>query len=339
MRYIPPYKESNGLNALSYSEIIKKSYFCKSLSTKLIEIEFEKPKSMLKHFSGCFLTKSAFVYPILCLSFLCFATSNSNAQGNLLISPKRIVFDGTKKTQEINLANTGKDTAKYLISVMEIRMTEYGGFEELTVPDSGQFFASKYLRFFPRSVTLAPNESQVVKVQLIKTNELTESEYRSHVYFRANLDTKPMGEQEEKKDTGSINVQLIPVFGITIPIIIRNGAPNTQVKLGDCVVKYTPENTPVITMAIYRAGNMSSYGDINVEMVNKDGKKIMVGMAKGVAVYTPNKLRRFQFELNLTPGINLHNAKLHITYTAPSDQLARGATTPEIYAETDIVAP
>lgn len=293
---------------------------------------------MLKRFSGCLLNKSAF-YPIFLILTFVFAASDSNAQGNLLISPKRLVFDGSKKTQEINLANTGKDTAKYLISVMEIRMTESGGFEEITEPDPGQFFASKYLRFFPRSVTLAPNESQVVKVQLIKTNEITESEYRSHVYFRANLNTKPLGEKEAAKDTGSISVQLTPVFGITIPIIIRTGVSNTQVKIDDCTVKYTPENTPVISMALNRTGNMSSYGDINVEMVGKDGKKILVGMAKGVAVYSPNKLRRFQFELNNAPGINIHNAKLHITYTSPVDQLAKGTTAPDIYAEADVVAP
>ena len=77
-----------------------------------------------------------------------------------------------QKFQEINLANVGKDTSIYVVSVIDIRMKDDGSFEQITVPDSGQNFAGKYLRFFPRRVTLAPNEAQVVKIQLIKTNEI-----------------------------------------------------------------------------------------------------------------------------------------------------------------------
>ena len=291
------------------------------------------------HFS-CALNKVNLMKGFICTSLLItlFTTSSSFAQGNLLISPKRLVFDGAKKTQEINLANTGTDTSKYLISVMEIRMREDGGFEEIATPDSGQFFASKFLRFFPRSVTLAPNESQVIKVQLIKTNEITESEYRSHVYFRANLDTKPLGEKDSVKVSNDISVKLTPVFGITIPIIIRNGMSTTQMKISDCSLKMNSENIPVIAMALHRSGNMSSYGDINVEYISNDGKKTIVGMARGVAVYSPNKVRRFQFELYSNSGVNFHNGKLHVSYTASVDQLAKpGVEPPAVYAETDLI--
>ena len=38
------------------------------------------------------------------------------AQGDIMIMPKRLVFDGSQRSQEVNLANTGKDTAVYAIS-------------------------------------------------------------------------------------------------------------------------------------------------------------------------------------------------------------------------------
>src|SRR4249920_2293167 len=63
------------------------------------------------------------------------------AQGNLLIFPKRVVFEGGKKTEVITLSNTGKDTAKYSISFVQIRMNEDGSFENISQPDSGQMFA------------------------------------------------------------------------------------------------------------------------------------------------------------------------------------------------------
>ena len=96
---------------------------------------------------------------------------------------------------DLNLANTGKDSATYAISIVQIRMKEDGGFETITEPDQGQRFADRNIRFFPRSVTLGPNEAQVVKVQLMKTNELTEGEYRSHFYFRAVPKSNPLGEE------------------------------------------------------------------------------------------------------------------------------------------------
>ncbi len=112
---------------------------------------------------------------------------------------KRVVFEGSKRSMDLNLANTGQDTATYSISIVQIRMKEDGGFETITEPDPGQLFADKNIRYFPRSVILGPNEAQVVKVQVTRTNELSPGEYRSHFYFRAVPKAKPLGEKEDSK--------------------------------------------------------------------------------------------------------------------------------------------
>src|ERR1700759_3369511 len=78
--------------------------------------------------------------------------SQAKAQGDLLISPLRIVIEGSKKSQEINLANVGKDTATYVISVQNIKMNEDGSFEQITQPEPGQNFADTFFRLFPRKV-------------------------------------------------------------------------------------------------------------------------------------------------------------------------------------------
>ena len=127
------------------------------------------------------------------IGFTLFTGYDVSAQGNLLITPRRVVFEGNKRSFDLNLANIGSDTATYSISIVQIRMKEDGGFETITQPDPGQQFADRFIRFFPRSVTLGPNESQVVKVQLTKTNELTPGEYRSHFYFRAVPKMQPLG--------------------------------------------------------------------------------------------------------------------------------------------------
>ena len=77
---------------------------------------------------------------ILCLFMSILNTNLSYAQGDLLLYPKRLVFDGSKRIQELNFANTGKDTARYILSIVQIRMKEDGSFENITEPVCGKKF-------------------------------------------------------------------------------------------------------------------------------------------------------------------------------------------------------
>jgi P pilus assembly chaperone PapD len=249
------------------------------------------------------------------------------AQGDLLITPRRVVFEGNKRSMDLSLANIGKDTATYSISLVQIRMTETGGFETITEADEGQQFASPYLRFFPRSVTLKPEEVQTVKIQAVRTGGLAPGEYRSHLYFRAKPKEKPLGEEIPKQEEqATISINLVPVFGITIPVIIRVGEPTYNVTLSDPELTFENDTIPRLSFVFNRSGDYSVYGDISVDHIAPDGTVTRVGIAKGIAVYTPNATRKFTF--NLFKGqVDYKNGKLLITYSAPSD------VRPEQYAE------
>jgi hypothetical protein len=233
---------------------------------------------------------------------------------------------------DLNLANVGDDTATYAISLVQIRMTEEGGFEPVTEPDEGQLFASPYLRFFPRSVTLGPNEAQTVKVQVVKAGNLAPGEYRSHVYFRAIPKEKPLGEEEvTQQDPASISVKLVPIFGITIPVIIRVGKATANVTLSDLALRYENDTIPKLKFTFNRAGNYSVYGDISVDHVSPVGAVTRVGIANGIAVYTPNTKRSFEFSLFNDKGVDYSGGSLRVTYSAPSD------VKPEKYAEAELM--
>ena len=244
---------------------------------------------------------------------------NTAGQGNLLVTPRRVVFDGSKRSIDLNLANIGQDTATYAISLVQIRMKEDGGFETITVPDPGQNFADQNLRFFPRSVTLPPNEAQVVKVQLIRATQLAPGEYRSHFYFRAVQKIKPLGQEEAVIDTTIFSVRLTPVFGITIPAIIRVGESNTKVTLSELALNIAEDATPTLGLKFNRTGNFSVYGDLAVDHVSPQGTVTRVGAANGIAVYTPNSVRRFQFNLNKIPEVDFRSGKLLVVFSASSD--------------------
>lgn len=249
---------------------------------------------------------------------LLFLSTSVFAQGNLLITPMRVIFDGQKRMEELNLANTGHDTARYLISLIEIRMNTNGSFETINTPDSGQLFASSYLRIFPRNVTLPPGEAQLVKVQLIKTGQLKEGEYRSHIYLRAVPNPAIQGEIPVQTDSAQISVKLIPVFGISIPVIIRTGTASAKITMSDVSLDVKDSLPPRLNMVLNRSGNNSVYGDITVDYVSAKGKVTKVGSVRGLAVYTPTPQRQLRMELERVAGIDYHTGKLKIAYAADS---------------------
>jgi hypothetical protein len=257
----------------------------------------------------------------------------ASAQGDLMITPRRIVFEGAARTADINLANTGNDSATYSISLVQIRMLENGGFETITEPDPGQMFADRFVRFFPRTVTLGPNEAQVVKVQLYRTSELQTGEYRSHFYFRAVPEKRALGEPEAQADTSTFSVRLTPIFGITIPVIIRSGETTAGVTLSGLDMTMVNGNVPRLSFVFNRAGNMSVYGDLTVDHISGQGKTTRVGVANGVAVYTPNLTRKFQFDLSSQPDVDLTRGKLRVTYSASSD------VKPAVLAQAELALP
>lgn len=244
--------------------------------------------------------------------FALLLTVDGYAQGDLMILPKRLVFDGGQRSQEISLANTGADSTSYAISIVNYRMTENGSFEEISEPDQGQRFADDFLRFYPRRVTLGPREAQTVRVQVTRTGNLEPGEYRSHIYFRAVEEQTALGTQDDQVDQENISISIRAIYGISIPSIIRNGQSTTDVKLSELSLN-TIRDKPVLTTVINRTGNMSVYGELVVRHLAPDGKETQVGIVRGVSVYTPNSRRIFSLEL-LDREVDFTQGKLLVSY-------------------------
>ncbi len=251
---------------------------------------------------------------LLFIALFLFSGTAIFAQGDLLIFPKRVVFEGRKKVERITLVNSGKDSATYNISFKQYRMTETGKFEEITEPDPGQRFATPFLRVFPRRVNLAPGESQTVKVQLFNTNKINDGEYRSHLYFRAEKNNKPLGQEGKVKSTNTISVKLEAVFGISIATIIRKGPSNTVASISNLEFTSDKESNYFLNFNINRTGNMSTYGDITINYISGNNKKYVVGNVMGVAVYTPGNLRKVKMQLQKPEGVNFSGGKLTVVY-------------------------
>ena len=262
--------------------------------------------------------------PFLGLSF------QLKAQGDLLVTPTRVVFEGNAQKEELNIVNKGRDTAVYSISFLQYRMKEDGSFETIDKPDSGQMFADPYLRIFPRKVTLAPEEPQVIALQLRKKPDMLPGEYRSHIYFRAEKKVNPLGLGKTANDTTTLKVELTPIFGVSIPVLIHTGAVSSTASLSDLKLKTEQDTNQFINFVLHREGNISLYGDFTIQFIPTDGKAYDVGKVKGVAVYTNITKRNVSIKLNKVPGKSFKNGKLRLQYVSPDT--AKSA----VYAEAEL---
>ena len=79
-----------------------------------------------------------------------------------------------------------------------------------------------------------------------------------------------------------LRFQLTPVYGVTIPVIVRLG--NLEAKAGIANVRTLVEDgKPAIALDLTRNGDRSTYGEVRVI---KAGVKEPIALPSGVALYT-----------------------------------------------------
>jgi len=237
----------------------------------------------------------------------------THAQGDLLITPNRVVFKTGQIKEILNLLNTGKETTTFSVSFVQRRMNEDGSFTVITEMEEGQMFADPYLRIYPRRVTLLPGEAQVVMLQRRRRSDMKPGEYRSHLFFRSEKNYFALGE-ESQDSVQAFSVKLTPIFGISIPVIIRAGEVSAVAELSD--LKLDNQENAQLKFTLNRKGAISIYGDFTVDYFPTKGEPYTIGAMKGVAVYTNINKRFISIRLNKTPGLNLNKGSLKLRYTS-----------------------
>lgn len=232
--------------------------------------------------------------------------------GDLLVAPTRILFDGNDRSSEVTLVNTGDGEATYRISLMHLEMTPLGELKEVT---EGEFLAEPLIRFSPRQVTLEPNVAQTVRLQIRKPAELPAGEYRSHMLFRAI--PKPAGADTlDEEPAQGLVIRLTPVYGVSIPIIVRHEVTGATAGLEGLALEPGDETTPPgLRVTILRDGDRSVYGKLIVRLVREGMPPTIIGVMNGVAVYTPLPARAVRIPLQLDETTTpLDRGKLEVEY-------------------------
>lgn len=235
----------------------------------------------------------------------------------ILVTPTRVVIEGRQRTAKVTLVNKGTQTAVFRVSVVNRRMMEDGSFEDAAEPQSDEMFADQMIRFAPRRVVLEPGKAQVVRLLVRKSRSLPPGEYRSHLLFRV---IPPASAGTTMEDIlvpdGRFKIQLTPVFGLTIPVIVRQGDLWADVGISNLEVGpgKAKGQGPVVSLRLTREGTSSVYGDVEVTHLSANGDSQVVGVMRGIAVYTPNQSRMVRLSLQLPAAGDPPLERLRITY-------------------------
>jgi len=112
-----------------------------------------------------------------------------------------------------------------------------------------------------------------------------------HLSFAALPKVRPV--TDAPADKSGIAINLIPVYGIVMPIIIRKGALTVTAGLANPRIVHGPKGDE-FAVDMTRAGNESIYGDL---LVYRKGATEPAFIARGIGVYPEITTRHANFSL------------------------------------------
>jgi P pilus assembly chaperone PapD len=227
-----------------------------------------------------FAWKRTIATAALAAGIVAAAAPASAGVGDLLVAPTRLVLDG-RRGAEIVLNNIGDEPATYRISVEFRRMTPEGNLVEVADPTPQEKAAADMIVFAPHRVTLAPREPQSIRIAARPPAGLPDGEYRVHLLFRAIPPATPVAPDNGAPVKG-LHLQLIPIYGVTIPVIVRLGNLQATAAISNVEVE-KKDGKSEIGLDLSRAGSRSTFGEV---LVLKPGLKDPIGIEKAIAVYT-----------------------------------------------------
>lgn len=263
------------------------------------------------------------------------AASNTATSPDVNLTPRRLVFGPNDRgVKEITVFNRTNKTATYTIVLLDQVMTPEGA---LVDPDkapagvkAGFKSATDWIRYSPRQMTLGANEAQTVRVQARRPADAPPGEYRTHFSVSATpppdtgTDISAAASGVEAKE---LQIKLTPVYGIMIPIIVRNGDLDAQATLANA--KFVQANgRKAVQVTVNRTGGRSLYGTFDVFLVGNGAQK-RIGGLRGLGVYPELDHRVVTLPIDADAAGVGPGSRVKIVYT--DDEFKPGA----VLAETE----
>ncbi len=240
----------------------------------------------------------------------------------LLIAPNRVVFEGRTRVAEMYLVNNSNLRHTYAISLANFRISESGAMVRIPDGEPVAHRADTFIRYSPRRVVLEPGKQQVVRLQLMKPTGLADGEYRSYIVLQMLPDPATADySSPPQEDSESIKVNLMPVYGLLVPLIVHSGVLSASVAISDLsLVSDTASGAKALSLTLVRSGNQSVYGDLVVDYVGTGKPAVRVGKRSGIPIYVSQEKKSLNISLTIPEGITLSGGNLLVRYLDPVSQ-------------------
>ena len=232
------------------------------------------------------------------LKFVCLVLGgvilpSISALAKLSVAPQYILFDkGMPRVQTVSVINNSDKEKTYNVKLLHYKQVKDGSYVSVDKEEENNKFADSLLFFGPRRFTLAPRGIQTIKIQRKPKADLETGEYRSHILFQEAEDEK-VATTEASTTVKGLSFTITALYGVSIPVVVRNGELYSEVKIQNAKHVKNGENN-LINVDIARSGNKSLRGDVLVKYQNKQ-----IGLLKGVNVFLSIDKRNISIPLSL----------------------------------------
>ncbi len=227
------------------------------------------------------------------LAIMSLVPSLAQAGAVLFIHPTLVVFEGNERSGTITLSNRGDQTGTFEMSWTNMTMTPSGGLVKNEGP--APWSIEPYVRYSPRRVTLAPLESQVVRIAVRRGLDVPEGEYFSHFRVLTLNSEDPSAAEEDTSEPVATAVVIEARSAVAIPIVWRNSRDNSSASIESVRID---RDTNQLSVDVMRHGQVSVRGFLHVFETAADGARSSLAEPVPLVIYPNLDARTMTIELN-----------------------------------------
>ncbi len=242
-----------------------------------------------------------------------FGATQVNATG-FLLAPTRLFFEGSTRSQELTVMNQTDETQTYRLRLEDRRLRDLGKYDVITDPADPEA-TSQMLRLSVRQVTVPARSSATVRVLLRKPSGQPTGEVRSHLLVTELPKVKPPTAPSEPAT--EISIEITPVYGISIPILVRTGETSSRVSSATVERIAYPESPDLesVKVTVVPEGNRSLFVDLRLVSTRQRREGPIMQM-RSVALYAPLGPRTFVMSLTPEQTAKLRAGNVALQYQA-----------------------
>ena len=274
------------------------------------------------------------------------AAAPNTSGANLNITPRRVIFEGSKRTEAVYVFNQGSAAVTVDIALVDNFMLPSGEIVPValagekgaaaTAPLSRLRSARDLIIATPSRITLQPGKGKTIRLRASPPNATSvPAEYRTHL-TATTLPPPSSGVTVDAAagNRGELAFTINTVFGISIPLIVRTAGISASAAFGAITLEHANQpsgagdasrKVAVLAVPLQRTGAASIYG--NVEVRSGTGKNSeLIGLVRGIGVYPEVDVRAARIPLTREPR---RGEALTITFFSDNgkvaSELARGS--------------